>query len=410
MGILSLGVYVCLFLSLYFEVVLLISFIEKRPIKKNSSLPPYYPSVSMVVPCFNEGKTLAATIDSLLNLDYPKDKLEVMVIDDGSTDHTRQIGESYAARFPSVHYFYKENGGKYTALNLAIEKSQAELVGCLDADSFAEPDALMEVVKKFNEDTSIAAIVPAMRVHNPRNALEVMQMVEYTFGIFVKKIFDNLGAITVLPGPFSIYRREVFSIVGPFKHAHNTEDMEIAFRIQKHGLKIVNAHTALVNTTVPATVRSLVKQRTRWTQGFLENSKDYWYMFGNPKFGNFGIFSLPMSLILLFGALYMTAMLLVQTLWHATEAVMKIVSTGVLPHFSIPTFDWFFLDTSMLNFLIIATLALTVAFIFIGRAISRERFGVPTLVSYILLYGFLAPLWLFKAVWGAALARETTWR
>jgi cellulose synthase/poly-beta-1,6-N-acetylglucosamine synthase-like glycosyltransferase len=410
MGILSLGVYGCLFLSLYFEVVLLISFIDKRPGKKTASLPARYPSVSMVVPCFNEGKTLGATIESLLNLDYPQEKLEIIVVDDGSTDNTREIGELYAAKYKNIRYFYKENGGKYTALNFAISRSTSELVGCLDADSFAEPDALIEVVKKFSEDTSIAAIVPAMRVHNPRNALEVMQMVEYTFGIFVKKIFDNLGAITVLPGPFSIYRREIFGVVGPFKHAHNTEDMEIAFRIQKHGLRIVNAHTAFVNTTVPATVRSLVKQRTRWTQGFLQNSKDYWYMFGNPKFGNFGIFSLPMSLILLFGALYMTAMLVAQTLWHSVQAVIKIVSTGIVPHFSMPALDWFYFDTSMLNFLIIATLSLTCAFIFIGRAISRERFGVPTLVSYIFLYGFLAPLWLFKAVWGAALARETTWR
>lgn len=410
MGIFSLGVYVCLFLSLYFEVFLLISFLEKRPNKKTLLKPAYYPSVSMVVPCFNEGKTLASTVNSLLSLDYPQEKLEVLVIDDGSTDDTREIGEAFAARHDNVHYFYKENGGKYTALNFAIERSRSELIGCLDADSFVERDALVEVVKRFEEDSSIAAIVPVMRVHNPKSPLEIMQMAEYTFGIFVKKIFDNLGAITVLPGPFSIYRREVFSIVGPFKHAHNTEDMEIAFRIQKHGLKIVNAHTAFVNTTVPKTVPALIKQRTRWTQGFLQNTKDYWFMVANPRFGHFGTFSLPMSLALLFGALYMSGVLLYQTLSSLIKAVLRIASTGVMPHFSWPTLDWFYFDTSMLNFLIVATLGLTTIFIFMGKRISNERFGAPTIVSYIFLYGFLAPVWLAKAVLGTVLAQEAKWR
>ncbi len=410
MGFASVGVYVCLFLSLYFEVFLLVSFLEKRPNKKTFLKPSYYPSVSMIVPCFNEGKTLAATITSLLSLEYPQEKLEILVVDDGSKDDTSVIGEEFAAKYANVYYFYKENGGKYTALNFGIGRTTAELVGCLDADSFVEPDALMEVVKKFNEDSSVAAIVPVMRVHNPKNMLEVMQMAEYTFGIFVKKIFDNLGAITVLPGPFSIYRRDVFSIVGPFKHAHNTEDMEIAFRIQKHGLKIVNAHTAFVNTTVPKTVATLIRQRTRWTQGFLQNAKDYWFMFGNPKFGHFGMFSLPFSLVLLFGALYMTCVLLYTTLSAVIKTVFSIATTGILPRMPAFSFDWFFLDTSMLSFLIIATLGLTSIFIVMGKVISKERFGVPTIASYILLYGFLAPLWLFKAVWGTILAREATWR
>ncbi|HEV8677514.1 MAG TPA: glycosyltransferase [Candidatus Paceibacterota bacterium] len=410
MGLSSLGIYACLFLSLYFEVFLLISFLEKRPYKKTSERPSYYPSVSMVVPCFNEGKTLAGTISSLLNLDYPAGRMEILVVDDGSTDDTREIGERFARERDNVHYFYKENGGKYTALNFGIEKSEAQLVGCLDADSFVERDALIEVVKRFNEDTSVAAIVPVMRVHDPKSPLEVMQMAEYTFGIFVKKIFDNLGAITVLPGPFSIYRRDIFKLVGPFRRAHNTEDMEIAFRIQKAGLKIVNAHTAFVNTTVPKTVGTLVKQRTRWTQGFLQNARDYWFMFGNPKFGNFGLFSLPMSLALLFGALYMTLVILYQTVTHAAGAVLRVIETGVLPRFSLPSFDWFYFDTSALTFIVMTTLGMTFVFILMGKAISKERFGLPTIASYIFLYGFLAPLWLFKAVWGTILAQESTWR
>lgn len=410
MNIGTAGVYFCLFLALYFEVFLLVSFLGKKPSKKTSKLPSHYPTVSMVVPCFNESRTLASTINSLLSMDYPKDKLGIIVIDDGSTDNTREIGEEFARREPQVSFFHKENGGKYTALNFAIAHSTADLVGCLDADSFAERDALIEVIKRFEEDEKIMAIVPVMKVHNPRTPLELMQMAEYTFGIFVKKMFDNLGAISVLPGPFSLYRRKVFGIVGPFKHAHNTEDMEIAFRIQQHGLKIVNAHTAFVYTTVPATVRTLVKQRTRWTQGFLQNSQDYWFMFGNPKFGNFGVFVLPFGMAMFFAALYLTAYMLYQFVSSTVLSILNILTTGIVPQLSLPRFDWFYFDTSTTTFVIAITLALTMISLWIGRHIAKSTFGLPAVLSYILLYGLIAPFWLAQALVGTVLARESSWR
>ncbi|MES2007042.1 MAG: glycosyltransferase [Patescibacteria group bacterium] len=413
MDIGSLGVYVCLFLALYFEVFLLITFFEKQPSKKTTLLPKRYPSISMVVPCFNEGKTLRATITSLLLMEYPKEKLEILVIDDGSTDDTGIIGQEMARLHPeNVSYFYKENGGKYTALNFAIERSQSELIGCLDADSFAERDALIEVIKRFEEDEEIMAIVPTMKVHNAKSPLEVMQMAEYTFGIFVKKMLDNLGAISVLPGPFSIYKREVFSKVGIFRHAHNTEDMEIAFRIQKHGLKIVNAHNAFVYTTVPKSIMALVKQRTRWTQGFLQNAQDYWYMFLNPRFGNFGLLVLPLGMALFFGALYMTGYLLFKLVETVVLKVTGIVATGIVPELKpeIPSFDLLYFNVNVTTFLIMATFAATLASIMIGRNISKANFGIGSILSYFFIYGLIAPFWLVRAFVGAALAKESSWR
>ncbi len=180
----SFGLYACLFVALYFEVFLFVSFFDKRPPKKDSSLPTTYPSVSMLVPCFNEERTLASTIDSLLALDYPKEKLEIVVIDDGSRDGTADIARAYSKKYPAqVSFLQKKNGGKYTALNLGIERSCGEIIGCLDADSFAATDALLEMVKKFESDPLIMAITPAMKVYEPRRGRELMQAVEYTFGV-----------------------------------------------------------------------------------------------------------------------------------------------------------------------------------------------------------------------------------
>jgi len=404
------GLYVCLFVALYFEVFLLVSFFEKKPALKTSLPPKRYPTVAMVVPCFNEEKTVGTTIESLLALEYPKEKLQIVVVDDGSKDGTRAIAESYAARYPQVTYFYKENGGKYTALNFAIAHTTTELVGCLDADSFAAKDALVEAVKEFERE-GVMAITPAMKVYRPRKMLELMQAVEYTFGIFYKKMFDNLSAINVLPGPFSMYKREVFEKIGVFRHAHNTEDMEIAFRMHANGLKIVNAHTAFVYTTVPQTVRSLLKQRTRWSQGFLQNARDYKYMFFNPRFGNFGMLVLPFGLMAFCAGLYTAGYALYRVLAALAVRAIDLFSTGV--PLQVPTaahLSWYYLDTNTLSFIILAVLVMTLVAIYLGSRISETKLSPKSFIAYFAFFGLIAPIWLARAAWGAVLARESAWR
>jgi cellulose synthase/poly-beta-1,6-N-acetylglucosamine synthase-like glycosyltransferase len=390
---------------------LLISFFERRPAEKTAALPTRYPSVAMIVPCYNEEKTLAKTIDSLLALSYPADKLEIIVVDDGSRDSTATIGRAYAAAHPQVSFYHKENGGKYTALNFAIERTEAEVVGCLDADSFVVEDALIEAVKEFDRDPSIMAITPAMKVYRPRKLLEMMQAVEYTFGIFYKKMYDNLSAINVLPGPFSIYKRAVFAIVGPFRHAHNTEDMEIAFRMHAHGLKIANAHTAVVYTTVPQTVRTLLKQRTRWSRGFLENARDYAYMFFNPKYGNFGMLTLPFGLTAFAAGLYTAGYALYRAIDMVAGRISDYYATGIPPHLPAAShLSWYYLNTSMMPFVIAVVLSMTVVAIVLGNRIAKHNLTPMSLFAYFALFGFIAPLWLARAAFEVALARKLTWR
>lgn len=405
----TLGVYGCLFAALYFEIFLFISFLEQRPDEKSKDRPLLYPTVSMLVPCWNEERTVGKTIESLLALDYPADKLEIVVIDDGSKDKTLAIAKTFE-KYPQVKVLQKENGGKYTALNFGIERSSGELIGCLDADSFVAKDGLVEMVKRFQTDQTIMAITPVMKVYRPRTVLELMQSVEYTFGIFYKKMFDNLSAINVLPGPFSMYKRDVFKQIGLFKHAHNTEDMEIAFRMHSHNLKIANAHTAVVYTTVPKTLRALVKQRTRWSQGFLQNSQDYKYMYFNPRYGNFGMLVLPFALIAFFAGLYGAGYTFYHIGMFIWDKVSNVFVTGIPPQIPAVHPNWFFLNTSMLALLVPITLVATMGAIVLGGRIAETKLTLKSYASYLLLFGFVAPLWLVKALWGAVRAQEATWR
>lgn len=406
------GIYVCLFLAVYFEVFLLISFFEKRPSPKTRALPKRYPSVAILVPCWNKGATLGPTVDSLLALDYPKDKLSIVIIDDGSTDNTFEAAQQFANN-PQVHIYQKENeGSKYSALNFGLAHSESELVGCLDADSFVEKDALIEMVKAFEDDPKIMAAAPAMKVNLPRNILELMQSVEYTFGIFYKKMFDNINAISVLPGPFSIYRRELFSIVGPFRKAHHTEDMEMAFRMHANGLKLVNVHTAYVHTNVPKSVGALIRQRTRWSRGFLENSRDYSYMYFDRSYGNFGMLALPLGFAGFIAGLYTAG----YAAWHLSSYVVTKVFTMWQTHIpfsiSLPQHqpEWLYIiDTSMLSFLILFTFGMTITAIYLGQRIAGTKLTLVSFVSYFLLYGFVAPLWLARAGWDTVLSKERGW-
>ena len=405
----ALGLYVCLFMALYFEVFMLMSFLEKRPTKKTFTLPKRYPSTTIIVPCWNKATTLAATVHSLLALTYPKDKLSIVIVDDGSSDNTYETALQFKDN-PQVTIFRKENeGSKFGALNFGIDHSQSELVGCLDADSFVARDALIEIVKEFEHDPKTMAVAPAMKVNRPKNLLELMQAVEYTFGIFYKKMFDNIQAISVLPGPFSIYRREVFDKIGKFRKAHHTEDMEMAFRMQSAGLQIVNAHHAIVSTNVPRTVGALIRQRTRWSRGFLENSRDYSYMYFNPKYGHFGVLVLPFGLAAFTAGLYTAGYAFYAFSNTLGTRVASLLATRIPPHLPHLHLEWFYLNTSMLSFLVIIVMILTTIAILLGKRMAHTELSVISLVSYFVLFGMIAPLWLARATWDTIRSQERGW-
>jgi hypothetical protein len=132
-------------------------------------------------------------------------------------------------------------------------------------------------------------------------------------------------------------------------------------------------------------------------------------MYFNPRFGNFGVLVLPFGLALFVGALYSTAYLLYRLLSSLIGRILDMWTTGIMPHFSWGHFSWFYINTSTLTFLIIATVAMTFTAILLGRRIAGAHFGIGTLVSYFMLYGFVAPLWLARAAWGAILSKEAVW-
>jgi len=217
-GLPDMVISVFLFVSLFFEVFLLLTFIEnkKNPKDKKSTSFTDYPTATIVVPCYNEQKSIFGTIESLLALDYPKDKMKIMIVDDGSTDDSWNLIQKYKNN-SLIQLFHKENGGKHTALNFAISQSKSDIIGCLDADSFVNPDALKKIASHFSNKKTMA-VVPSIKVFEPKNVFEKIQKVQYEWGIFMRKTLSFLNALYVTPGPFSFFRKEVFEEVGRFDY------------------------------------------------------------------------------------------------------------------------------------------------------------------------------------------------
>src|SRR3989344_8404693 len=195
--------YCSLFISLFFEVFLLITYLEVRQdlkleVKHLSEPLKQFPTVTIIVPSFNEELTVAATIESLLKLDYPKDKLSLILIDDGSGDGTLKILNKFKNN-PQVQIFSKANeGSKYSAMNFGLKHVNSDLVGCLDADSFVNPDALKKIVPFFDDEKTMA-VTPSIKVHEPGNMLQHIQKTEYSWSIFLRRMLSSMGALYVTP-------------------------------------------------------------------------------------------------------------------------------------------------------------------------------------------------------------------
>ena len=404
--------YPFLFVSIFFESFILVTLLSK-PAREARARKPVAetPSIAVIVPCWNESSTVGETCESLLALDYPKDKLEIILVDDGSTDSTLATMKRFESN-PQVRIIHKENGGKHTALNAGAAITSAEIIGCLDADSFVEPDALREIIPCFN-DPSVAATTAAMSIHKPGNILQYMQNAEYTFGITLRHAFASVNGLYVTPGPFSFYRRDIVQNLGGFRYGNQVEDMEMALRIQQAGYKVENAPRARVYTKSPSTLGELVKQRTRWTSGFLRNIfGEYRGLIANRSHEALGMLVLPSAVIAIGSGIILFFLMIFELVSHAITA-FEIragipVSYSFMPH---GQFDMFYFPSSFYLFCGVTTLLASLTLITIGKRISKTPGNLLLgLVSYSILYGFIVPLWLIRATSDVALGKRRGWR
>jgi len=405
--------YVFLFLSLYVQVFLLVTFIENRKkivIRKGQIKLGHYPTVTVMVPCWNEEKTVARTVESLLAMNYPKDKLTLFVIDDGSTDSTWEVIQQFN-KYENVRTFTKENGGKHTALNLGLAETTSEFVACLDADSFADPESLIRIMSYFEANPDVMAVSPSVIVESPQSLIQKAQKAEYDMSVYIKKMLGFLGAIHVTPGPLTVFKKKVFDDLGPYRKAHNTEDMEIAYRMQKNGYKIEQCNDAYIYTNTPHTVKKLFKQRVRWIYGFINNTIDYRRLIFKKKYGHFSFFTVPAGIVSIISATYLFGRMINQFSEAAQSKILALQTIGIYMPESAYNFDLYFFNTGVLLFVTVILFVLLITSIIIGKWMSEDRRLSPLNILYfIVIYSVVAPFWLMKALYNTIFAQKPSWR
>jgi cellulose synthase/poly-beta-1,6-N-acetylglucosamine synthase-like glycosyltransferase/peptidoglycan/xylan/chitin deacetylase (PgdA/CDA1 family)/spore germination protein YaaH len=263
-----------------------------RQHQERSAPATFTPGVSVIVPAYNEERVIVQTIASLLNQKYAG-PLEIVVVDDGSSDETADIIEEAYAEHPLVAIYRKPNGGKASALNFGIARATHEIVIGLDADTLFDDDTVAELVQPL-EDPRVGAVAGNAKVGNRINLVTRWQALEYvTSQNLDRRAFSLLDCITVVPGAVGAWRRSLVQQVGGFREDTLAEDQDLTLAIRRAGSSVAYADGAVAYTEAPDTLRGLAKQRFRWSFGTLQCTWKHRDAFFRPKYGSLGFIALP---------------------------------------------------------------------------------------------------------------------
>lgn len=381
--------YAIAFISLFSLCVFILIFLKhKNDYLKNPTWRGNTPKVSIVLPAYNEGKYIRECLQTITQLDYPKDSLEVIVVDDGSTDDTFKIAKSFEQKSPFIKAYTKKNGGKGAALNFGIKMASGELVATMDADSYLTKNVLKELVPYF-DDPLVMAATPAVKIRESSNMLKELQRVEYMMILFSRKLLSYIDSVPVTPGPFSIFRSSVFEKIGYFDEHNLVEDQEIALRIQAYNFKIKSSLTAEVLTEPPENLSDLIKQRVRWQRGGIRNYWQYRSLI-SPKYGDFGVYFVPLNFVAL-----TSFFLLLGTLLYSLFTTPYYVNYI--------WFDVFGMEFSFITFVGLFVVLASTYFLHLAiKSFKGEKVKLRYLISFLVFYWYLMLcynlLFLFKEI------------
>ncbi len=229
--------------------------------------------VTVLIPAWNEEVGILKTLNSVVNTDYAE--LEIIVINDGSTDKTHQLVSNFINNYEQNHhqagatvikYLKLPNGGKAKALNQGLRIATGELVLTVDADSVMDKKMIVNMVRRFT-DKKVAAVAGNVVVGNRKKPIELLQQLEYLHGFWFKRADSNFNSVHIIGGAAAAYRRAILEEVGGFDESIITEDVELSMRLLAMGYATRYAADAVVYTEGPSEWKGLCTQRLRWKFG-----------------------------------------------------------------------------------------------------------------------------------------------
>ena len=309
--------------KLFIQLGLSISYNLKHRKKPTSNSP----KISIIVPAYNEEKTVSNCIQSLLSLDYPN--YEILLVDDGSTDQTYQ--QALKNKTDKLIILHQENKGKPNALNNGIRHSTGEIILTVDADTTLDKQALRKIADHFATNKNLGAIAGNVKVKAEPTLINNLQSAEYATGInLVKKGQSQLGCVMVVPGPVAALKREAIEKAGYFSDETFAEDFDLTLNILKKGYKIEYEEEALAYTDTPKNIEDLIKQRRRWYRGMIQVLDKHKDMYLNYKYGTAGIIGIPNLWLEAISPFINTSLLLIILLTWAYTSEIYLSLIGII--------------------------------------------------------------------------------
>jgi biofilm PGA synthesis N-glycosyltransferase PgaC len=239
--------------------------------------------VTIIVPVFNEEAVILSALQSLLALDYPE--FHILVVDDGSTDRTRELASTLAGDYGRVtlRVVSKSNGGKAAALNTGLAMATTPYVLCMDGDSRLHPATLRHAMTHF-DDPRIAAVAGNVKVVNRNNIWTRLQALEYIEGLnLARRAQGFLRIVNIIPGPIGVFRRDVLLRVGGYETDTFAEDADLTLKLVTAGWHVVYEERAIAWTESPEIFVDLIRQRYRWTRGILQALRKRVSLLSSPR-------------------------------------------------------------------------------------------------------------------------------
>ncbi|MEF9904245.1 glycosyltransferase [Streptomyces sp. P9-A2] len=250
-----------------FLLMLVLSGVHARRVRRRGFGwgPPVTEPVTVLVPAYNEAKCIENTVRSLMDSDHP---VEVLVIDDGSSDGTARIVE--AMGLPNVRVIRQLNAGKPAALNRGLANARYDIVVMMDGDTVFEPSTVRELVQPFG-DPKVGAVAGNAKVGNKDSLIGAWQHIEYVMGFNLdRRMYDILGCMPTIPGAVGAFRRSALVPLGGMSDDTLAEDTDVTMALHRAGWRVVYAENARAWTEAPETVQQLWSQRYRWSYGTMQ--------------------------------------------------------------------------------------------------------------------------------------------
>jgi len=399
MKTLAITYFTYMFVSFYLLLMTILLYLKNRNVLFDSPKITKEYSISFLVPIYNEGLTIKDTIKSIFEINY-NNILEVIAINDGSTDNTFEILKELKIKYPRLKILNKTNSGKADSLNKAIKLCKGELIAVVDSDSFPSNDSLSNIVGYFDDPRVGVATIPCI----PRNKstfLEKLQLIEYKVIAFTRKLLEYIDAIYVVPGPLALYRKEALEDIGGFDTKNMTEDIEATWHLIHNGWKVRMSLNSLVATQTPDKVKPWFRQRVRWGIGGLQCIIKYKNapLRNKTMLGYFiwWFFSLGLVLGLVGIGIFLYVF------------IRGIISNYLIVHYSvgvgvpIMTMNEIYITPGVLNYFGIILFSLFFIFTFFTLAVMKDNAGGKqsffNLLFYMLVYLLIYPIVLIISTW-----------